>query len=83
MSYILKYFYQETEGKRHQEVTLRELVDRIGVFHADDIKYKAQSRIAQNQLPQVKEFRTYQTPQVIVKDLTTRGNIFVEVWPAA
>ena len=78
MKFTLEAFYQANSGAAHMKVELSKLSDYIGQTLADYIIIEAADRITAKDLPEVKAFFEYGGRQVIVSDLTNRGNVYIE-----
>jgi hypothetical protein len=78
MNYTFEAYYQSKNGTPHQHVDLDCLYDIVGIALADSIIIKAADRMIAKKLPQVKAFFEHGGRQVIVADLTNRGNVYIE-----
>ena len=81
MKYRQDIFYKKAEGSPHQKVTKKELRELVGFTLADWALANAKERIkTKNITPEVEAFfRGDLTSCVIVHDMTSRGDIFVQL----
>ncbi|MDL2206554.1 hypothetical protein LJC33_06580 [Eubacteriales bacterium OttesenSCG-928-N13] len=80
MIYMFEAYYQSGYGQPHQKVNIEQLRSIVGHALADKAILAADDRIRNRRvdIPQVKAFFEHGGRQVIVKNLTNRGNIFIE-----
>lgn len=79
MRYCFECFYQSEVGKPHEKVSMGELRELIGNPLADRVLLKATERAEQNSTPEANAFFERGGRQVIVADLTSRGNVYIEI----
>jgi len=81
MKYRQEIFYKKAEGSPHQKVTKKELRQLVGYTLADWALANAKDRIkAKNITPEVEAFFRGDLAQcVIVHDMTSRGDIFIQL----
>ena len=79
MHYHLEFYYQPNEGHPHRKIFQDELVSLIGQQLFSMIWDKAHERIDERSIPEVVAFFERGGRQVIATDLTSRGNVYVEL----
>ena len=78
MNYRFEVFYQSHSGVPHEKIEANNLSEYIGRVLADRIMHKASYRMSSRAIPEVDLFFKNGGRQVIVADLTNRGNVFIE-----
>lgn len=84
MTYRLEIFYQEKPGIPHIKIENNNLVahkglsEYVGWTLADRILRKASERMMFRTTPEVNAFFEHGGRQVILADLTNRGNVYIE-----